>query len=259
MPFDPGIDIKFLPDTMDFEYGNGVFGPVPEKRCLADIRGSLIDPGCCGPDPVYSIVMDVGKTIHRPLLEKMNLLYGVVAYAKGRLGSEPVRSQGHIHKVSPICGMSTPEVYEIWAGEAIIYMQESAKDAPGRCFAVRACPGEVVIVPPYWCHATISANSEEPLIFGAWCIRDYGFEYDDVRAHGGIAWFPLLDESGTIRWLKNDSYGPCTLVEKQASPHPELGITPGLSIYSIFEKDPETFKYVVNPDLKKHIWQNYIP
>ena len=33
-----------------------------------------------------------------------------------------------------------------------------------------------VIVPPGWVHATISADPKQPLTFGAWCDRDYGFE-----------------------------------------------------------------------------------
>lgn len=39
-------------------------------------------------------------------------------------------ARGHIHKVSPFSNWSTPEVYEIWSGEAIIYMQEYAGDSP---------------------------------------------------------------------------------------------------------------------------------
>src|SRR6202167_5312917 len=86
-----------------------------------------------------------------------NPLFGVVVYASGRLGDEPVRSQGHIHAIAPHCGWSTPEVFEIWEGRAIVYAQESAEDDPGRCFAVTAGPGDKVVVPPGWAHAVINA------------------------------------------------------------------------------------------------------
>lgn len=154
--FDKGIDIGITENPLGFIYGKDVFGPTVENRRLDDIRSSLLDPKCEGPDIVYSIAMDVGKTVHKALLQKQHLLFGVVAYAKGSLGMEPIRSQGHIHKVSPFSQWSTPEVYEIWNGEAVIYMQESATDEPGRCYAVYAQPGDVVVVPPYWVHATIS-------------------------------------------------------------------------------------------------------
>lgn len=145
--FDKGIDIGITENPLGFIYGKDVFGPTVENRWLDDIRSSLLDPKCEGPDIVYSIAMDVGKTVHKALLQKQHLLFGVVAYAKGSLGMEPIRSQGHIHKVSPFSQWSTPEVYEIWNGEAVIYMQESATDEPGRCYAVYAQPGDVVVVP----------------------------------------------------------------------------------------------------------------
>ena len=159
----PGFDIRPTEQPMGFAYGPGVFGPEVELRALNAIRKSLRDPDCEGPDPVYSIAMDVGRSCDREALLKRNLLYGAVTYAGGRRGREPVRSQGHVHAVSPSCGLSTPEVYEIWAGTAVIYMQEHDGDDPGRCFAVEALPGQVVIVPPGWAHATISADPEQPL------------------------------------------------------------------------------------------------
>lgn len=259
--FDPGFDIRAEFSPMGFSYGKDVFGPVVENRHLDAIRKSLMDPDCTGPDIVYSIAMDVGKLRHKAILEDMHLLYGAVVYASGRLGREPVRSQGHIHNRSAFSGWSTPEVYEIWEGEAIVYMQETAKDYPGRCFAVYAGPGDVVIVPPYWAHATInaSADSNAPMAFGAWCVRDYGFEYDDVRAHNGIAWFPVFDEAGKIVWQPNPKYAKSELICKTPDAHPELGIVPGEAIYTTFEKDNNAFGYVVHPELKADVWENYIP
>ncbi len=259
MIFNPGFDIEPTMNPMGFKYGSDVFGPQVENRYLKDIRKSLSDPLCDGPEIVYSIAMDVGKAKHKELLEQIHLLYGVVTYAAGRLGKEPIRSQGHIHWVSKYSGWSTPEVYEIWEGEAIIYMQEYAEDNPGRCFAVYAKAGDVVIVPPYWAHATISANPEHPLTFGAWCDREYGFEYDGVRSHKGIAWFPLFDKDGKIEWQANPCYQPSELICKAPADHPELGIVKGEAIYRTFERAPETFLYVPKPGLKESVWKNYEP
>lgn len=262
MSFDPGFGIVPVQSPMGFVYAPGVFGPEVENRRLDDIRKSLRDPSCSGPDVVYSIAMDVGKECHRSLLESMHLLYGAVIYASGRLGQEPVRSQGHIHGISSFSGLSTPEVYEIWSGEAIVYMQETAEDDPGRCFAVYAKAGDVVIVPPYWAHATVNASSDKdaPMAFGAWCVRDYCFDYKGIRAHKGIAWFPTFDENGTIRWERNPAYRCSSeIVCKSPSPHPELGIVAGEPVYTTFEKNPDTFRYVPDPSLKAGAWTDYIP
>jgi len=258
MNFYPGFDIKPTENPMSFEYGEGCFGPSVENRCLEDIRKSLKDPKCNGPEIVYSIAMDVGETIHKKAMEQRSLLYGVVTYAKGRLGNEPIRSQGHIHNVSS-CGWSTPEIYEIWSGKAVIYMQETAKDNPGRCFAVLAEPGDVVIVPPYWAHATISADPEQPLTFGAWCVRDYGFEYDDVRAHNGLAWYPMLKKDNTLQWQANESYISSELIVKKPSDYNMFGIKKGTPIYTQFEDNNDLFQFVSQPVLCKDSWLDFVP
>ena len=85
-------------------------------------------------------------------------------------------------------------------------MQEYAEDQPGRCYAVHAFPGDVVIVPPCWVHATISANPRLPLTFGAWCDREYGFVYEGVRKHKGIAWFPVFNGRDELEWIANPMY-----------------------------------------------------
>ena len=259
MEFNPGLELIPIFNPIGFAYGADCFGPVVENRRLDDIRESLLDPDCTGPDIVYTIAMDIGKKKDKALLEELELLFAGVMYAEGRLGREPVRSQGHIHKISPRSGMSTPEVYEIWNGEGVILMQESAKDNPGRCYAVYAKPGEVVIVPPGWAHATVSVNPDKPLIFGAWCDRGYGFEYDDVRRHKGLAWFPVINKKNNIEWVENERYKKSELICKKPGHYKEFGIIPGKSIYETFEKDPYTFLYVSDPRTKEFCWQNFEP
>ncbi len=259
MYFNPGIDIEPVARPLGFTYGKGVFGPNVEHRSLDSIRRSLLDPNCSGPDPVYAIAMDVGKEEHRSLLKERNLLFGVVTYAAGRLGSEPVRSQGHIHKRVRGSKLAPPEIYEIWSGIAIVYMQETADDDPGRCFAVEAGPGEVVIVPPDWAHATVSADPNEPLTFGAWCDREYAFEYDKVRAHKGLAWFPVLDTRGRIEWQPNETYVRRELITKKPEKYSHLGIQKARPIYAVFEESPDAFLYVSNPSLELNSWKDFTP
>ena len=55
MEFNPGFDIIPTVNPMGFKYGADVFGPQVENRYLRDIRGSLSDPQCDGPEIVYSI------------------------------------------------------------------------------------------------------------------------------------------------------------------------------------------------------------
>lgn len=258
MPVDV-LQVSVRPDELDFVYGPGIIGPVSEKRRLDAIRPSLLDPHCTGPDPVYGIAMDVARERDLPLLRKRMLLYGIVAYAAGRLGDEPTRSQGHVHAIAPHSGWSPPELFEITEGRAIIYAQSMAEDDPGACIAVTAEAGDKVVVPPSWAHCVINADPTRRMVFAAWCDRQYSFVYDGVRRHGGLAWFPLLTPENSIEWLPNPRYKRRELKVHPARAYPELRLRQDCSIYDQFVADPESVMWVSDPARMQHVWAGFRP
>jgi glucose-6-phosphate isomerase len=256
--FNSGLEIRLRADSLTFEYGKGVFGPPSELRKLDDIRQSLRDRNCSGPDSVYGIAMDVGKASDAAELGKRFLLFGAVAYASGRLGEEPVRSQGHVHGLAPHSGWSTPELFEIWEGHALIYAQESVGDDPGRCIAVEAGPGDQVVVPPSWAHFVANASDTERMVFGALCERQYSFVYEGVRAHGGLAWFPVFRNSH-IEWKANPRYLTSDLRVHGPRPYPELGLDAAVPIYRQFENNPEQVQWISEPARTAAVWPTFEP
>lgn len=258
MKFYPGFIISYDLLKKDFVYSKDTFGPPVERRRLDDIRRSLRNPNCEGPEIVYTIAMDIGRKEDYNDLKARNLLYGACIYSKGKLGNEPVRSQGHIHSISSSCNSSTPEVYEIWEGEAIIYMQESAKDDPGKIYAVKVKEGEKVIVPPGWAHYTVNANPEKNMVFGAWCIRDFGFDYEDVRKHGGLAYFPIFDGKN-LKFIPNKAYKLRELIIKEPREYKEFNLDKEKTIYEQYLENKDKFKFVTNPTEYNMIWKNFIP
>lgn len=256
---DFGLDVRFRKDALDFSYGPGVFGPDLEYRSLDSIRQSLRDPHSSGPDPVYAIAMDVGRIEDLAELNKRMLLFGIVTYAQGRLGDGPVRSQGHVHAISPHCGWSTPELFEIWQGKAIVYAQEKSGDDAGHCIAIEAAPRDKVVVPPGWAHYVVNADVNSMLVFGAWCDRQYGFDYAQMRAHQGLAWFPLVDQDGKITWQRNPRYAPSTLFCRAAREYPELAVPSGTPIYECFRRFPESVQWVSDPARFEELWRHFEP
>jgi glucose-6-phosphate isomerase len=259
LKFDPGIGVIPVHKPLGFRYEPGVFGPQPELRSLDAIRPSLRNPACEGPDPVYAIVMDVGCEEIRTELERRMLLFGVVAYASGRLGEEPVRSQGHVHRVAQHSGWSPPEVYEIWEGAAFVYMQEHAADDPGRCYAILAHPGDLVVVPPGWAHAAINADPSDFMTFGALCDREYSFEYEEIRKRKGLAWYPIVTSNRGIEWLPNSCYKTTKLDVRQPSDYSRLGIIRGRSLYEQTVRDFDRLAWVSNPALAQEVWKQFEP
>ncbi|MGD0498007.1 MAG: glucose-6-phosphate isomerase family protein [Bryobacteraceae bacterium] len=259
MKFDPGFDIEATSEPLGFRYGETAFGPPPELRSLAAIRPALRDPNCAGPDPVYAIVMDIGARAHRRHLQQRMLLFGAVTYAAGRLGDEVVRSQGHAHKVSSHSGWAPPEVYEIWSGAAFIFMQEFAGDDPGRCFAIHAQPGDIVIVPPGWTHGAMSADPARRLTFGALCDREYGFEYDEIRKRRGLAWYAIASPSGQVSWEPNPRYRRRELTVRAPGDYSAFGFQRGAPLYRQFEDDFDKFQWVSQPALVANLWERFTP
>ena len=257
MTFDPKLGVHPT-EKLGFTYDEHVFGPQPELRRLDDIRRSLRDPESDGPDPVYSIVMDVGRSADRAELRRRMLLFGVVTYAAGRLGDEPVRSQGHVHAVAPHCGWSTPEIFEVWEGQAIVYAQQRAGDDPGRCVAIVAHSGDKAVVPPGWAHCVINADPKTRMTFGAWCDRQYGFCYDDIRARGGLAWFAVLDAAGKIHWEPNTRYSSSKLAVRQARAYPDVGLS-SEPLYEQFLREPESVQWVSDPARLSILWNTFEP
>ncbi len=256
--FSPGLDIEFDREQFSFVYRKETFGPArPEIRKLDDIRQSLLDPNSTGPENVYAIAMDVGRSEHLSELKRRMLLYGVVAYSAGQIGNEPVRSQGHIHRISPHCGWSTPELVEVWEGRAIVYLQKEVADDPETCIAIEALPGEVVLIPPAWAHYIVNANPEEVMVFGAFCDREYGFVYKGIRDRGGLAWFPVYESGGRINWKRNPKYGDSQLMLHRARKYPELSLDSSLSIYEQFARNPESLQWVSEPGKYAPLWDSF--
>ena len=256
--FAAGMDVALDERGLGVSFGPGVFAPEAETRSLDAIRRSLLDADAEGPDPVYSIWMDVGREEDRAELERRFLLFGVVRYASGCVGREPVRSQGHVHAVAAHSGWSPPELFEIWEGTAVVYAQEFCGDAPGRCFAVEAARGEHVIVPPGWAHCVINGNPAEPMTFVALCDRQYGFVYEDVRKRRGLAWFPVMEE-GRLRWQANPAYEASRLCVGRPRRYSEFGLVEGVPLYTQYASRPEAFQWVSDPARKAECWRGFDP
>lgn len=254
------LNVFFNPKNKQFIYGEGVFGPtVAENRYLDDIRHSLLNKNVSGPDNIYTIAMDIGKKKDQLDLNQRGLLYGMVRYAAGKLGNEPMKSQGHIHAISKISNMSTPEVYEILEGRALIYMQEKVEKEAGKCYAVEAVKGEIVVVPPGWGHCTINTSTDRSMCFGAWCVRDYAFDYTTLKKQHGFAYSPVFDPQNHLIWNKNDHYTSAELVIKRPREYREFGIEKDVPIYYQYEQSPELFNFVSHPERYKAEWDKFIP
>lgn len=115
------------------------------------------------------------------------------------------------------------------------------------------------MVPPGWAHCVINADPAHRMVFGAWCDRQYGFVYDGVRRHGGLAWFPVLTAKDEIEWRANPSYQKPNLHVHSARIYPELGLLPDRSLYQQYLEDPNSVLWVSDPARKQSLWRDFRP
>ncbi len=80
-----------------------------------------------------------------------------------------------------------------------------------------------------------------------------------MRAHGGLAFFPLLKEDGSFEWRHNDAYAFGELTVKAPEPYAQLGLEENVPIYTQFLRDPDRFLFVPQPQRAEKIWQNFLP
>ena len=86
----------------------------------------------------------------------------------------------------------------------------------------------------------------------------YGFDYDDVREHNGIAFFPNFKDEKLV-WTMNPSYQKANLVEKNTRTYEEFQISANEPIYTQFQKNKDLFEFVTQPQKYSNIWENYQP
>jgi glucose-6-phosphate isomerase len=105
----------------------------------------------------------------------------------------------------------------------------------------------------------INADRNKRMAFGAWCDRQYGFDFTGVRAHRGLAWFPVFDAADRIAWKPNRNYNACPLEVRNARTYPELGLDSEQPLYLEFLRDPNSVMFVPEPQRAAACWPSFVP
>jgi glucose-6-phosphate isomerase, archaeal len=249
-----GLPVVLDPARLTLDFGDGIATEPLAQRRIGDIREMLPDPNVTGPDPLYSIYMDVRVPDLSDQLDARGLAYGAVVDSPGQIGNEFVRSQGHVHS-SP-AGTTTPylEIYEFWYGTGAVYLQDAAQPTVTDVMLVDVSPGDKLIIPPGWVHVVVNTGST-PLAFGALYAADAVLMYDALRALNGTAWAMLADGS----FAANPRYqSPPRPGRVRAAEYPAFGIVRDRPVLTEFAGNPGRYDYVVRPEAFPEVWTTVI-
>ena len=242
-----GFSVHLDAPGLSLGFGPGVTTAPVTVRRLDEVRPLLRDPGATGPDPLYTIYMDIRVAGRADALRALGLGYGAVVTNHGALGGEALRSQGHVHSTPAATGVAYSEIYEFWHGRGLVYLQDSATADVSDVVVVEVSAGDKVVIPPGWAHATVNVG-DEPLAFGAVYARDARLLYEPLRRLQGMAHYVLAD--GTLE--ANPRYRTVPEARRQA-PHeiPEHGIGHGRPALAA---EPGLLDLVSRPERYPAVW-----
>ena len=233
------------------------------ERSIQAIRPVLMDSEADGPSILYRMYrnMGVSDTDRRRQAADERLRYDITVLRSGALGDELLKTSGHFHPPTPGAPQfSFPEAYECIHGTALFLMQKvaNASDIYAPCGEVHLVDvilaevraGERVIMPPNYGHVMINPT-DAVTVTSDWVCGDFSSYYAPYEAHRGAAYY-ILAAGGQQRprLVANEAYGDLPEC-RRARPRqdvPELGLQPGLPLFSAFYAGPERFRYLREPD-----------
>ena len=257
-----GLPIKFNKETYQVSFGPQMRDPFYATRGLDATRSVLLDRDCDGPEIVYTMYRNTGLHGDEHLLGKHRLRFDVTVIAAGMLGREYVKTVGHYHPPALAGGVAYPELYEVLCGEALYLLQkvDNYKAGPAQIgvqdvIAVRAKPGDKVIMPPDYGHVTINTLAV-PLVMANWVGDDFGSYYRSVEEARGFAYYHIR-QNDQDKWIVNDNYANAIpqVREAQPQPVPDIRLQSGVPMYVSCRENPQLFAFLVRPfDYEEIMW-----
>jgi len=234
-------------EVVEFEVG----GPIPlgrglvppSVRRLGDLVPVLSHPEAVeDPErPAYFMYRGVHLPEHEPLFEEAGLRFDITVIPPRVLGEEYIKTKGHYHSRAPD-GLNYPEVYQVLQGKAVLLLQRPGDD-PSEVedlIAVRAFPGDAVVVPPGYGHVTINP-CRETLVMANLVASECRSDYRPFVKLRGASFH--LTTSGFVRNRLYSKSPPPRVVDARAP----LGFDGPLSIYELFVRRPGAWTFLTRP------------
>jgi glucose-6-phosphate isomerase len=224
-------------------------------RTLAELRETLADPEANGPDPAYFMYNGVASVSATAGRTRYNWRYDLTVLPPGRCGGEYLRTAGHYHPRIEGKAVAWPEVYEVLHGQALFILQRV--DDPGAppgdarvedVVLLWAEAGQQAMLPPDYGHWTVNVT-DAPLVICDWIGADSESDYAAVREARGPCCYVKVGEDGPrYGWNARYERPPEHLRHARPVDVPELGLVAGRPIFADLHRQPETWRYICDPD-----------
>ncbi len=184
-----------------------------------------------------------------------NLRYDITVIFPKMLGKEFNKTIGHDHPIVPGTAITYPELYEVLEGEAIFLLQDSVDDVIKDVYAIKAKPGDKLIIPPNYEHLIINPANKN-LKTCNWICRSFGSNiYKPFKLRHGFSYYAIKDQSSplAIRWVKNENYSTIPEIKfKEPNNLYDFKIETGKPIYSLVNNLTK-LEFLIAP--QNHEWK----
>ena len=250
-----GFEVYLRPDGK-LAFGEGVVAPVPDVRTRDEAREVSLYPHADGPSILYWMYRGTGEASSQKTLEREGIRYDITVLAPGKVGSEFVKTVGHVHPVAPGGMWTYPELYQVLYGKAHFLLQRS-DELSGEVddFAIADFEaGDVLVVWPNYGHVTVNPERSY-LVMANFVARNFKSLYEPVRQRRGLAYYNVEYKSRSI-FIPNDNYSrhPRPRLVKPRN-WEEFGLKQGESMYSLWKSGRARLDFLIDPARYREVWE----
>ncbi len=138
--------------------------------------------------------------VFRNIFKSNGIRYDNTLIPDRRIAGECAKTYGHCHPIAEK-NLSYPEIYQVLTGEAVFILQTESSGRGVDVIIVDAKKGDVVLIPPNYCHVSINAGSEN-LLLGNAVADEFESDYTVFKENHGAAYY--YSENGEL--IHNTNY-----------------------------------------------------
>lgn len=228
-----------------------------KRKYVEDMKGLLEDEKKLNPkEPFYDVYRGIDYPHDRERFRTYEIRYDVTVIMPGTVNGECKKTSGHYHGWNPQKTTTYAEVYEVLLGTALYVLQKSRNiGATGQVsdtvvddlILVIVHAGQTLIVPPGYGHASVNVG-DGPMVFSNLAYIPCPVLYDTVRYFHGMGCYVNKDAEG-LHLKRNENYAGLPRVKyATVREDAELGIRFGVPVYKSFQKQPELFRFLAQPE-----------
>ncbi|HHY92246.1 MAG TPA: glucose-6-phosphate isomerase [Firmicutes bacterium] len=237
-------------DGTELRFGRDLVPVTPEVRLAGDMKEVFYAPAAVDPkQQLYFMYRDVHRVQDQELIRRYGVRYDITIIPPALLGPEYVKTAGHYHPAPAGSKKSYPEVYEVLHGQAHYLLQRFDPETQSveEVVLFEASAGDKVAIAPNWGHITINPGNET-LVMANWVAADFSSLYEPMAQLGGGAYYEVRVQ-GESTFVANPHYDYVPHLQRRlARQYRELGLVKGVPLYQAFLENPETFRYLTDPE-----------